>query len=304
MTAERVCPPDWWPKVDPWSGEYLLIAAAKAYVKVLDWPIFPCWGIRPDRRCECGQTDCPSPGKHPRINGWSAKATTNWRQVREWWTRFPQANIGLACGERSGIFVLDIDCHTPEQSGYETLEEWQAQYGAVPETPTSLTGSGGQHLFFRSPQARLTIQAGIGPGVDYRNTGGLVILPPSLHAAGRRYAWEASSHPLDLPLSEIPAWLMALLPASPPPGTASGSRTDWAAMVATGAQPGKRNQLLTRLAGRLFRTRLDPDLVGEIVRAVNAARCYPPLSVDEVRRICNSIAARQAQQERGQPNGD
>jgi hypothetical protein len=36
-------------------------------------------------------------------------ATKDEAQVRQWWTDTPQANIGIATGKPSGVWVLDID---------------------------------------------------------------------------------------------------------------------------------------------------------------------------------------------------
>ena len=48
----------------------------------------------------------------------------------------------------------------------------------------------------------------IGRGVDLRADGGYVLVPPSLHASGRRYEWEASSDPIDgVAIQDAPEWL-------------------------------------------------------------------------------------------------
>jgi hypothetical protein len=52
---------------------------------------------------------------------------------------------------------------------------------------------------------------GLVPGIDIRGDGGFIVVPPSLHASGRRYAWDLSAHPDDVPLAPAPAWLLALL---------------------------------------------------------------------------------------------
>jgi putative DNA primase/helicase len=36
-------------------------------------------------------------------------ATTDSGLIEHWWHDVPAANIGIATGERSGIFVLDVD---------------------------------------------------------------------------------------------------------------------------------------------------------------------------------------------------
>jgi hypothetical protein len=57
---------------------------------------------------------------------------------------------------------------------------------------------------------------------------------------------------------------------------------------------GARNDSLARLTGYLLRRRPAPHVVLELVRAVNQARCTPPLSDEEVVRTVDSIARREA----------
>jgi putative DNA primase/helicase len=71
--------------------------------------VFPCHEIENDGFCSCGATACNSAGKHPRIKGWQQQATINEAQIVEWWGRWPNANIGVPCGERTNLTVLDVD---------------------------------------------------------------------------------------------------------------------------------------------------------------------------------------------------
>ena len=36
-------------------------------------------------------------------------ATTDEKQIRAWWKKWPDANIAVACGEKSRIYVVDVD---------------------------------------------------------------------------------------------------------------------------------------------------------------------------------------------------
>ncbi len=44
----------------------------------------------------------------PNTNG-CKDATTNETEIRNFWNKFPDANIAIATGRKSGIFVLDVD---------------------------------------------------------------------------------------------------------------------------------------------------------------------------------------------------
>ena len=137
--------------------------------------------------CSCSKRDCGSPGKHPRTEHGLSDATTDPNIIKEWWTRWPDANIGVRTGQISGVVVLDID---PKNGGLESWSELQDIHGRV-DALTCHTGGGGLHLYFQAPETELKSSAGeIAPGVDTRAEGGYVIAPPSLHISGNRYAWE------------------------------------------------------------------------------------------------------------------
>ena len=51
--------------------------------------------------CSCAQGDCESIGKHPRIGNWPEEAATDPETITKWWTRWPQANIGIVTGSKS-----------------------------------------------------------------------------------------------------------------------------------------------------------------------------------------------------------
>ena len=48
-------------------------------------------------------------GKHPLYTGWYKNSTTDVEQIKKWWTKTPNANIGIPTGEKSGWLVLDVD---------------------------------------------------------------------------------------------------------------------------------------------------------------------------------------------------
>ncbi|GHV02595.1 hypothetical protein FACS1894211_14310 [Clostridia bacterium] len=80
-------------------------------------PVVPFWWLKSDGTCACGKEKCKR-GKHPIIREWQKNASADTAQVTEWWTKYPYANIGVLCGERSGWLVLDVDAG---HGGYETL---------------------------------------------------------------------------------------------------------------------------------------------------------------------------------------
>src|SRR5512138_695657 len=107
---------------------------------------------------------CKAGDKVPLVK-WADEATTDLFQINEWWGRYPDANIGLATGPRSGVFALDVDAG---HGGKETLAAHIAKHGNLPQTPTSNTGGGGNHyLFIYPPNVEIRNSAGkLGNGLD------------------------------------------------------------------------------------------------------------------------------------------
>ena len=127
-------------------------------------------------------------------------ASPSRRQIIEWWTRWPTANIGLRTGVQ--FDVLDVDGDTARASLREVAGEGYGHDG-----PISLTGRGEHWLF----QPRNTInRAGLLDKVDWRGTNGYIVAPPSIHPEGHRYAWHPEQGP-DTLLPEVPAWLTPYL---------------------------------------------------------------------------------------------
>ena len=174
---------------------------------------------------------CSSPGKHPRLSGWQVKATTDPETIKEWWRRWPDANVGIVTGPESGLLVLDVDREDRADTdgnictidGEDTLLDFEEKYGELPETVEVITGSGGRHIYFAWPDG---LDAGdrirFAPALDARaggrdGNGGNIVAPPSHHASGGTYEFEARSHPDDVPLALPPLWLSELLQKRIPP---------------------------------------------------------------------------------------
>src|SRR3990167_6947743 len=84
------------------------------------WSVVPAFEMD-GPLCACTRIDCPSPGKHPRI-AWAQfqRERANEAMVRQWWRRWPTANIAIATGAVSNLVVLDID---PRHGGTEAVKD-------------------------------------------------------------------------------------------------------------------------------------------------------------------------------------
>ena len=91
--------------------------------------------------------------KYPGIDNWQNLATDDTDVVTSWWSGdYKSYGIGIATGrtKHGQIFVVDVD-DREEYRGSDTLHDLEQRYGALPETVTAITGTGGQHLYFYSP---------------------------------------------------------------------------------------------------------------------------------------------------------
>lgn len=253
-----------------------MIEHALAYAR-RGWSVFPLHTPDAAGNCSCRKPNCPDNGKHPRTMNGLTGATTDEAQIAKWWGMWPDANIGLATGERSAV-VLDID---PRHGGDVSVRKLQEQHGHFNEKVYAHTGGGGWHLLFRHPGFRVrNVQASdkLGEGVDVRGDGGYVVAPPSLHASGNRYSWGVE--PVELP--EMPAWLKTLLAE---PARAS------AEFVGEGEiAEGGRNKSLTSMAGSMRRRGMSEEAMYAALSVENERRCKPPLEDADVRKIAHSVA--------------
>lgn len=144
----------------------------------------------------------PLRGKIPLTPHGVKDATIDPRQVLDWWTRWPAANVGARVNR--GHVVLDID---PRNGGAETWDRLTAGRG-LPPTWVTLTGSGGWHWWSRMPVAgrlRGNLDRTAGPGIDVKSHSGYVVMPPSVHpGTGRRYLFQRRTPAM----AELPGWLV------------------------------------------------------------------------------------------------
>lgn len=147
------------------------------------WHVFPIYGVR-DGRCSCGQDCGKSAGKHPILRRGFRAATTDTGLIRSWWSRWADANIGIATGATSGLVVVDVDGH----EGLKTLQALVAQHGPLPHTLIARTGRG-WHWYFSLRPGQAPVRCSASDGLDIRADGGYIIAPPSRHISGHAYEW-------------------------------------------------------------------------------------------------------------------
>jgi hypothetical protein len=122
--------------------------------------------------------------KVPLLTSWKEFQTrkASEEEIRSWFAKTVDANIGIVTGIISGIVVIDLDGKEGSISA--------SQIG-IKSRVLSLTGSG-KHLFFKyngEEPTRIWKGNGEHEEVFLRSTGEYIVAPPSIHPNGKRYRW-------------------------------------------------------------------------------------------------------------------
>jgi hypothetical protein len=131
--------------------------------------------------------------------------------VRQYWTKHPNANIGVPTGADNGFWVLEFD--TPEGHGVDgaaSLAALEEKHGPLPATRQVQSPSDSIHFWFKHPGFYVKSSSGeIADGIDVKGDGGMVLAPPSVKPGKGCYKWLN-----DLPIAEAPPWLLDLVKAT------------------------------------------------------------------------------------------
>ena len=203
------------------------------------------------------------------------------RAIKHWWTKWPQANIGIATGSKSGgIIVIDIDVDDNKGIyGDESLRRWEAEHGELPETWRAITGRGGYHYYYRSDN-EVKNATGVYPGIDIRGEGGYVVAPPSIHQNGNYYQWELDPDDVDLHFAD--QQVMDFIN-----GTTTSHHKD-RFRLPEHIKKGERNDTLYRYGCSLqAKGYSDEDILLKLEAANNL--CDVPLKDEELSTIFNSV---------------
>ena len=149
------------------------------------WEVFPIERGTKDKYFYYPEYPGEPSEKYPKGTpySWKAQASKDPERVRKFWTDHPDANIGIATGQRSGgLFIVDEDEKDGRQ-GIANFEKWiddntlYLDEGVMVKTP-----SGGRHEYFIANETIAPTRTGWLPGVDIRGeNNGYVLLPPSYY---------------------------------------------------------------------------------------------------------------------------
>ena len=120
--------------------------------------------------------------KRPYLDSWREFQTRQptEEEVEQWWSQWPDANIGIVTGAVSGLVVVDAD-------GIEGLQ-WMREH--LPKTGVYAQTGKGWHAYFKHPGGKISGKVRLAPEIDIRADGNYVVAPPSVHASGFVYRWE------------------------------------------------------------------------------------------------------------------
>jgi len=141
--------------------------------------------------------------KKPFIKWQSYQETpANEVQIREWWAKWPNANVAIVTGKKSNLTVIDAD----SEAGRDAVSEFLPDSALI---PTEKTPKGWHYYFKHIP--------GSGNGVrflddcDVRSEGGYVIAPPSHNGSKKGYTWLEGLKISDIDLAPMPEMLAMVL---------------------------------------------------------------------------------------------
>lgn len=222
----------------------------------------------------------PLHGKFPAIpkreGGQGFKdATLDADKIREWWTRWPSANVGIACGA-SGLLVFDADHGLTDESGWR---QWCSRNG-LPMTYTVRSGRRpefGAQMYYKGGAKTGTFSLD-GVTGDIKSVGGYVL------AAGCIHPDTKETYTAIDPTAEFSS-APSIIETSRVKRSAVNYEDDGELITEN------RNNALTHMLGKARRLfRLDRDGLEELGTRLNATRFAVPLPEDEVKQVAGNVA--------------
>lgn len=129
------------------------------------------------------------------------KATAD--EIRQWWSKTPEANVAIVTGTLSNLFVVDMDTEEAKQQVDSLLPEGTTF--AIARSPR-----GGWHYYFQHSEG-IPNRANFAQGLDVRTQGGMIMAPPSVNGNGKHWSWVKGHEPWSVQPMQPPEPLLAFL---------------------------------------------------------------------------------------------
>lgn len=271
----------WNPRLPVSLSESPDLVTAAMTLATRDIPVFPC---------------TPG-GKQPLTTHGFHDASSDLPTVRNWWQRWPGANIGMPTGVASGVDVVDIDVHSGGR-GFAAFERARSAGLADGWAWLVRTPSGGIHAYYlrglADEQRSWQVPS---QHVDFRGDGGYIVTPPS-QVHGRSYdvitVGQHRATPVDA--AALRAFLEPPRATRPPASMpAMGSRPDKLADWVASRPEGARNHGLFWAACRMVEDGHAFDatagFLGEAARSAGLSEQEAMTTIRSAYRIASRLGA-------------
>lgn len=199
------------------------------------------------------------------------------------------ANFGVQLGHKD--LIIDVD---PRNGGTNSLLKLVADIGcSLPEGPSVVTGSGGQHIYLEKP-IKLKIKKGLKayPGIDFLSDGCYVVGAGSIHPETNKEYLLCPG-----PAVKAPQKLLELIEKTDTPLKTKPEAREYvndaqtkeryidylkSAPIAIEGEAGDATTFSVAATGRDFG--LSPDITYDLILQFYNGRCQPPWDPDPLRR--------------------
>lgn len=204
------------------------------------------------------------------------------KQIKEWWSQYPNANIAVITGSISSLVCVDVDTYkggSPDGLPYSGVRARSAR--------------GGLHFFYKYPEntERVKTYANAETHIDVRGDGGYVVIAPST-IDGKAYEFLEFDGLQGL--GTAPGWVREDADNdkgrdSDKAGRGDRRQSSWLSdLFEGGLREGARNDTLSRLAGYLYEKRIPRDVAVSIASNLDR-NSLSPLGHKEVSQTVLSV---------------
>lgn len=191
-------------------------------------------------------------------------------EIIEWFTKNPNANIGIVTGRISNLVIVDVE-KSGDTKGY-------------PSTVICKTGGGGYHFYYEYPiDEQLNCKLRFRKLTDLKAEGGYIVAPFSIHETGSKYNWSVS--PDQAEIADFPEDLLKEIKNKAPVKANME-------IIKEGVGEGQRNESATRYAGYLLTKTEDDKWETEVwIKLLDwNQKNEPPLEEQELRGVFESVS--------------
>lgn len=208
------------------------------------------------------------------------------------------SNIGIVL-QGTNLVCLDIDRHTPDKNGLQTLKQLGITANFDDEV-VEASPRNGIHVFYRVPDDLdvTKLKRNIGAGLELV-TDKITVAPSVKGGVAYKHFGKSFSE-----ANLMPDWLIELVSSVATSGNTQTGRVPrystqqrWE-MVVNGFIQGQRNNMCVSLSGYLLRINVDPNTAYAIVKKVNT-NSDVPLADKEVETIYRSAYQKEKQRRLG-----